>query len=92
MNKKVKGEKITFRVRAAEKRRLCKKAEQEGLSVSEYIRKIVVSHEGKKGEKDVRSGILLVKTSEILNYIQEKYDVDRKLERMVDELWESMKN
>ncbi len=53
MKKKMKDEKITFRISALEKRKLCKRAEHAGLSMSAYIWKTVVSNDGKIGKKDV---------------------------------------
>lgn len=92
MGKKIKEEKLTFRITLNEKRKLEKNAKKADVSLSDYIRRIVFSSGRQGGKQDIMAGILVVKTSEILNYIQENYESDKKLEGMVDELWEIMGN
>ena len=90
MNKK--KEKLNIRLKSSEKIKLMKNAEENDLNVSDYVRKLLF-HSGKKlFDAEDRVIFLSVKLQEAVNYICEKYKEDKKLEGMMDEIWEHMKN
>lgn len=87
MKKDTRNEKLDVRVTSSEKNKILKRAKKLDMSVSNYLRMILLSQD-KKTEGKVVMGNMLVKSQELVNYIQDSYGNDKKLERMMDELWE----
>lgn len=83
-----KKEKVNIRVTVAEKNRILRDAEKQKMSLSDYSREILLSPNRKIAKEGVAISNFLVKCQEMINYIYASYDVDEKLERMMDELWE----
>ena len=94
MNTLVKKEKLDIRVSSKEKKKLLSSAKRIGLSLSSYVRIKLFSPDskGRSAELRLKMGRITVETQEILNYIQDKYWEDEKLEKMVENLWKYIEN
>ena len=58
------------------------------MSVSDYSRMILLSQDRNRTAGNVLMSNMLVKSQELVNYIQDSYGNDKKLERMIEGLWE----
>ena len=86
-----KKEKIEFRVTAREKNLLKKKAEENGVSLSEYARDAALKKKVvKKPLGDITIITIIAMTTDIMRYVEDRYDLqeDQNLKRKVDEIWE----
>lgn len=88
MKKTVRNEKLNIRITSSEKNKISKRAEILNMSISDYSRMILLSQDRKKTSGNVIMSNMLVKSQEIVNYLQDTYGNDKKLERMMDKLWE----
>lgn len=89
MKKTVRNEKLNIRITSSEKNKISKRAEILNMSISDYSRMILLSQDRKKTSGNVIMSNMLVKSQEIVNYLQDTYGNDKKLERMMDKLWET---
>lgn len=89
MKNTVKKEKLAIRINSNEKKKLLSSAKRVNLNLSSYVRMKLFSpvNKGKSEESNLKIGRITVEAQEILNYIQDKYENDDKLERMVENLW-----
>ncbi len=90
---KSKSEKLNIRLKPSEKRKLTESAEENNMSVSDYVRKQLFHPDKKQFTVTTSNKVvyLLVKLQEVCNYISEKYSGDNsKLEGMLEEIWEHM--
>ncbi len=89
MENKVKDnkcERIYIRVTEKQKNRLQKKADKNGMKLSKFILcSLDMSHGDVKNSTRLRGLV-----QDICNRIEEKYGSDVYLERMCEELWESL--
>lgn len=92
MKKATKQETLNVRIDATVKKKLVKCAERAGMSTSDYIREHLYHLAEKKGNSSILVGRNVVLVQEILNYVQEKYNMDEKLEGMVEKAWKSIQN
>ena len=88
MKKTVRNEKLNIRITSSEKNKISKRAEILNMSISNYSRMILLSQDRKQISGNVMMSNMLVKSQEIVNYLQDTYGNDKKLERMMDKLWE----
>lgn len=88
MKENNRDKKMNIRVSSSEKDIILKKAKKMNMSISDYSRMILLSRDKKKTAGNLMAGIILVKSQELVNYIQDSYGNDKELERMIDELWE----
>lgn len=58
------------------------------MSISNYSKMILLSQDKKQTAGDVIMSNMLVRSQEMVNYIQDTYGNDKKLERMMEKLWE----
>lgn len=89
MGKVRKESELNIRLKPEEKEKIKKRAKRAGLSMSEYGR-IQMCSDNRKAEKERWVGNQIVQIQEIANYVLEEYGEDDELERMVEELWESI--
>lgn len=90
--KKRKSEKtqdLHIRVSKREKEKLSKEAEKLGISVSEYIRPLIMQKKS-NAEPSSKVSTAVVLCQDIVTYVQEKYgcEDDEELSRRADKLWE----
>ena len=86
-----KKEKIEFRVTVREKNSLKKKAEENGVSLSEYARDAALKKKAvKKPLEDITIITIIAMTRDIVRYVEDRYDLreDQNLKRKVDEIWD----
>ena len=88
MKEILRNEKLNIRITSSEKNKISKRAEILNMSISDYSRMILLSQDRKKTSGNVIMSNMLVKSQEIVNYLQDTYGNDKKLERMMDKLWE----
>lgn len=88
MKENNRDKKLNIRISSSEKDNILKKAKKLNMSISDYSRMILLSRDKKKTAGNLMAGIILVKSQELVNYIQDSYGNDKELERMIDELWE----
>lgn len=88
MKNTAKKEKVNIRVTVDEKNKISKAAEKMNMSLSDYARMILLSPSKKITKGDVAKSNFLVKCQEIINYIEDEYDMNGELERRIEELWE----
>lgn len=88
MKETVRNEKLNIRITSSEKKKISKRAKILDMRVSDYSRMILLSQDRKQTSGNVMMSNILVKSQEMVNYIQEVYGNDGKLERMMDKLWE----
>lgn len=87
MRNNAKEEKLNIRVTSKEKKKISKCAEYNDMTVSDYVRTILFPQDSKTGNTSIAMTTLLVEMQEIVNYIDEEYGADDKLERMMNKLW-----
>ncbi len=88
MKEIIRNEKLNIRITSSEKNKISKRAEILNMSISNYSRMILLSQDRKQISGNVMMSNMLVKSQEMVNYIQKTYGNDGKLERMMDKLWE----
>lgn len=88
MKEILRNEKLNIRITSSEKNKISKRAEILNMSISNYSRMISLSQDRKQISGNVMMSNMLVKSQEMVNYIQKTYGKDGKLERMMDKLWE----
>lgn len=88
MKETIRNKKLNIRMTSSEKNRISKKAEKLDMSVSDYSRMILLSQDRNRTAANVLMSNMLVKSQELVNYIQDSYGNDKKLERMIEGLWE----
>ncbi len=83
---------IAVRFTAKEQKCIRTNAKKEGMTMSAYIRGIVL-HDRKRIENPATIQTIMgvaVQAKEILNYITEKYGEDEILEKKVKKLWKNL--
>lgn len=88
MKEVIRNNKLNIRVSSDEKKEILKKAKKMNMSISDYSRMILLSKDRKGITGNLMVSNILVKSQELVNYIQDSYGKDKELERMIDELWE----
>lgn len=84
-----KTDNITMRVKPSEKSKISKYAEKNGMNITEYI--LNASLNPKQAVKQKKKSVCdLITVQEICNHIEENYGEDEFLERMCEELWQSI--
>jgi uncharacterized protein (DUF1778 family) len=81
-----KSERIYIRVSEKQKNKIQKKADKNGMKLSKFILRTLESPRGAV-ENSMRLRCLV---QDICNHIEEKYGSDEYLERLCEELWESL--
>lgn len=88
MKEVIRNNKLNIRVSSDEKKEILKKAKKMNMSISDYSRMILLSKDRKGITGNLMVSNILVKSQELVNYIQDSYGKDKELERMINELWE----
>lgn len=88
MNKNKENKDHVIQVRCTEKEneQLKERVSKSGMKRAVYIRSKLFYDTGSKLGK----AKFVVRAQDILNYLEEKYGDDKKLEKWVDELWEDL--
>ena len=88
MKEVIRNKKLNIRVSSDEKKEILKKAKIMNMRISDYSRMILLSKDKKGTEANLMVSNILIKSQELVNYIQDSYGKDKELERMINELWE----
>ena len=88
MKEVIRNKKLNIRGSSDEKKEILKKAKKMNMRISDYSRTILLSKDKKGTEANLMVSSILIKSQELVNYIQDSYGKDKELERMINELWE----